>query len=81
MALAIVEVGVARLAPGLGIALLVLLVPAWAVTEWKARQRVEPLTVPYKIALMMGMTIVIPIMLVVSLLIPLFAICSALLAV
>ncbi len=77
MALAVVEVGVARLAPGLGVVLLVLLVPAWAITEWKARHRVEPMPVLHKFGLMAGLTIVIPLLLVVSLLIPLFAICAA----
>jgi hypothetical protein len=34
-----VAIGVSRLSLRLGIALLILLVPAWAITEWESRRQ------------------------------------------
>jgi hypothetical protein len=79
LALAVVEIGVARLAPRLGIALLILLVPAWAITEWEARRQNQPMSAPRKLAWIVGLTVVIPVMLVVSLVIGVFASCATLL--
>jgi hypothetical protein len=76
LALAVVEVGVARLAPGLGIALLILLVPAWAITEWRARRQNTPMSAERKFAWIVGVTILIPVLLVVmSLIIAVSIVC------
>jgi hypothetical protein len=79
LALAVVATGLVRFAPGLGIAFLILLVPAWAITEWRARRRAKPMSVHRKFAWIVGTTILLPVLLVLSLLIPLFALCTAVL--
>jgi ribosomal protein L40E len=81
LALAVVGAGVVRLAPGLGIAFLILLVPAWATVEWAARRRNAPMSAARRFFAILGVTILIPVLLVLSLLTPLFAICAALIAI
>jgi ribosomal protein L40E len=78
LALAVVEIGLLRLAPGLALAFLILLVPAWAITEWRARRRKEPMSAHHKFARIVVTTVLMPILLVLSLLIAVFAICMAL---
>jgi hypothetical protein len=78
LALAVVALGVARQAPGLGIALLILLVPAWAITEWNARSQSQPMSAPRKFVWIVGLTVLMPVLLVVTLLIGVFASCTAL---
>ncbi len=77
LALAVVETGVARLAPRLGITLLILLIPAWVITEWQARGLNTPMSAPRKLVSIVVTSLLIPIVLVLSPLIALFAICSA----
>jgi ribosomal protein L40E len=80
MAIGIVEIGVTMLAPGLGITLLFLLVPAWAITEWKARHRAKPIPAWQRFALMVGVIIFMPALLVLSLLVALMVLCTGVLS-
>jgi ribosomal protein L40E len=77
LALAVVESGVAMVAPGLGIILLILLIPAWVITEWRARRRDTPMSAPRKLAWIVVATVLIPVVLALSPLIAFFAICTA----
>jgi hypothetical protein len=73
-----VAVGIFREAPGLAVVLLVSVVPALALTEWKAyrrRRRGVPMTVPERIVLVIVLTIVIPILLAIALVVALFTYC------
>jgi hypothetical protein len=79
LALAVVAIGVSRLSLRLGIALLILLVPAWAITEWESRRQDQPMSAPLKLAWIVAQMVLIPVLLVVSLLIGMFASCAALL--
>src|SRR5947207_13447675 len=63
IALIAVVAGVFRLAPGLGIALLIFALPAWAITEVKARRRHRrnlPMSGMEKTLWIIGLTILIP---------------------
>ena len=77
LALAIVGAGIVRLAPGVGIAFLILLVPAWVLSEKRARSQKEPMSAHRKFGEILWRTIVIPFLLVLSLPILLVMICTA----
>jgi ribosomal protein L40E len=77
LALAIVGAGAVRLAPGLGIAFLILLVPAWAITEKRSRSRKAPMSAHRKFANIVGTAILIPFGLALCLPIFLICICAA----
>lgn len=67
-----------RMAPGLAIALLVCVLPAWAITAMNAarrRRRGEPMSGAEKVQLIVVLTILIPIVVYPALGIALFAIC------
>ncbi len=73
-----VAVGIFREAPGLAMVLLVSVVPALALTEWKAyrrRRRGEPMSVPQRILMVIVLTILIPILAFVALVVALFTYC------
>jgi hypothetical protein len=76
LALAVVGAGAVRLAPGLGIAFLILLVPAWIITEKKARSQNQPMSAPRKFAEIVWWMIVIPFLLALSLPALLVVICT-----
>lgn len=72
------SIAIFREAPGLGLLLLVSVVPALAVTEVKARRRYrigEPMSVGERILRVVVLTIVIPILVIVALVIALFSYC------
>ncbi len=73
-----VAAGIFREAPGLAMVLLISVVPALALTEWKAyrrRRRGVPMTVPQRIVLVLALTVLIPILLAIALVVALFAYC------
>jgi hypothetical protein len=73
-----VAVGLFREAPGLAVVLLVSVVPALTLTEWKAyhrRRRGEPMTVPQRIVMVIVLTILIPILVIIALVVALFTYC------
>ncbi len=76
LALAVVGAGIVRLAPGVGIAFLILLVPAWVITEKTARSRKQSMSAHRKLGEILWWTIVIPSLLVLTLPILLVIICT-----
>ena len=75
MAMAVVAIGLLLVAPGLAIAFLVLLVPGWAITEWRARSRKEPMPAHRKVAKIVLTTVLIPLLPILCLFVLLFEIC------
>lgn len=78
IALAGVIAGMARTAPGLALTLFVCVLLAWGVTEIKAarrRHRDEPMSWLEQALWIVGLTILIPIVLIVALLVALFTFC------
>ncbi|MGP0067244.1 MAG: hypothetical protein ACLQGP_27075 [Isosphaeraceae bacterium] len=78
IALIAVFAGIFRAAPGLAIALLVCFLPAWAITSVKAgrrRRRAEPMSGMERALWIIGLTILIPIVVITALGIALFAFC------
>jgi len=79
IAIIAVAAGVIRLAPGLGIVLLISALPAWAIAEVRARRRRhrnQPMSGPEKALWIIGLTILIPVLLIVALVIALFLLCA-----
>ncbi len=78
IALIAVLAGLFREAPGLAIALLVCVLPAWAITEVKAarrRRRAKPMSGMERALWIVALTILIPILVITALGIALFAFC------
>jgi hypothetical protein len=78
IALAAVIAGMARTAPGLAIALLFCVLPAWGFTEIKAarrRRRDNPMSGLERVFWIVGLTILIPIVVITALVIALFTFC------
>jgi hypothetical protein len=79
IALVAVFAGIFRAAPGLAIALLVCILPAWAITEVGAarrRRRDDPMSRMERALWIVALTIMIPIVVITALGIALFAYCT-----
>jgi hypothetical protein len=76
-----VAAGLFREAPGLAIVLLVSVAPALAITELTARRRLqrgEPMSIAERVARVLGLTILIPFLVIVALAVALFTFCFVL---
>ena len=80
LVLGLVVVGGVAIAPGLIIVLLIFVLPAWGLAEWVAhrrRRRGLPTSATRKVAWILMLTIVLPILLGVAVFIALWLICMA----